>query len=97
MFGTSISSGNFQQNGNVVTGSMIISGPWGSVRQYFSGTANGNTASLQGSRVEVISMLPGWRYNPDNLALTRQANGSWAGTATCTGGGGSSAISLAGP
>ena len=96
MFGYAISSGNFQQNGNVVTGSMIITGSWGSVRQFFTGTATGNTVALQG-RVEPINLNPGVVYHPDNLTLTRQADGSWVGSATCTVTHLSSIVAMAGP
>jgi len=97
MFGNNISQATFTQNGNTITGSMVISGAFGSVRQHFTGTINGNTVSLQGTQVDVLNMQPGIRYHPDNLQLTQQADGSWAGTATCTGRGGTSQIVLRGP
>ena len=95
MFGDTITSSQFTTNGNQISGYMIIQGEWGRVRQEFSGVTDGTTATLHGTNISVISMRPGCQYNPDNLTLTVNPDGSISGgNAVCSGTGRTSAINL---
>jgi hypothetical protein len=70
---------SFTQNGNVISGYLIIASSSGEIREDFVGTVSGNSVSFHGTQLTNINMSNFSTYRPDNFVGTIQPDGSLVG------------------